>query len=307
MPTPRKKTSSFTERVKKAAQMTAEEQAAARNEAVVRNEENIPSKKRKPSQRRTDSTQQRRTKSSNIRNSEDISAHRSKQNDKPRRRTTASLTESQDTHKRLSGKSSRQSQTNSTRHQSRNADRATSKSNRQTTRTGQSAKLERISTSENNQSSNANKRSKRDHTAPKKEGLVSGKLQTLRNLPQRTISLTLIAILIVVSCAIVYPVSKTWYKSLRDEQRQTAILEAENARNEELSKANEALKTEEGIEDEARKSGYVKKGEKSVSVSNGSDSGDTSTGLPAQIDETKIHAPQTWYYKILDTIFFVES
>jgi cell division protein FtsB len=300
MPTPRKKTSSFTERVKKAAQMTAEEQA------TVRNEENVPSKKRKPSQRRTDSTQQRRSKSSNTRNSEDISAHCSKQNDKPRRRTTANLTESQDTYKRLNGKSSKQSRTN-TRNQSRNTDSAASKSNRQTARNSQNIKLERISTQENSQSGGTNKRSKRDHIAPKKEGLVSGKLQALRNLPKRTISLTIIVILIVASCAIVYPVGKTWYKSLRDEQRQTAILEAENARNEELSKANEALKTEEGIEDEARKSGYVKKGEKSVSVSNGSDSGDTSTGLPAQIDETKIHAPQTWYYKILDTIFFVES
>lgn len=136
---------------------------------------------------------------------------------------------------------------------------------------------------------------------------VAEKIPGLPALSQKTMAIAISIVLVLILCGAIYPVSKTYYTALRTEQRQNLILEAEKARNEELSKANKNLQTEEGIENEARKSGYVKKGETSVSVTNVDEKDTQASTLPAPIDESKIHAPQTWYYKILDVIFFVDA
>ena len=110
--------------------------------------------------------------------------------------------------------------------------------------------------------------------------------------------------ILVLCCVVLYPVGRDYYHSLREGQRLEAQIEAVNERNKTLEEEAESLQTDEGIEAQARNDyNYVKKGEHAASVTNAQGSSG-STDLPAQIDEDDIHAPQTWYYTVLDVIFF---
>lgn len=112
------------------------------------------------------------------------------------------------------------------------------------------------------------------------------------------------ACIVVLVCVILYPVGKSYYHSVRDGQRLQAQIDAVNERNETIEAETEALNTDEGIEAQARNDyNYVKEGENAVVVTN-AQSSDRSTDLPAQINEDDIHAPQTWYYSVLDVVFF---
>lgn len=114
----------------------------------------------------------------------------------------------------------------------------------------------------------------------------------------------LIVALAVVAVALLYPAGQFYYQTLREKQRSEAQLAAINSRNEAISQKNDELETDEGIEDAAREQGYVEEGEKSVYTNVKEDS---SSQLPEQVDIDSIHAPSTWYYNILDVIFFVEQ
>ena len=52
--------------------------------------------------------------------------------------------------------------------------------------------------------------------------------------------------------------------------------------------------------------GWVEKGDQSALVTNAGDNGSGSK-LPAQPDLESIKAPQTWYYSLLDAVFFVSE
>ena len=105
-----------------------------------------------------------------------------------------------------------------------------------------------------------------------------------------------------------YPVGQTYYQTVRSEQRLQAELDAVNARNDKISKQNEALGTDEGVENQARSEfGWTKEGESAGVVTNTDEQTDTSTTLPEQVDGSKIKAPQTWYYDILDKLFFYDN
>lgn len=121
-------------------------------------------------------------------------------------------------------------------------------------------------------------------------------------------------VLAIVVCAIVfilvvlYPVGRTYYQTMRTEQRLQAQLDAVNARNEAVQDENDALQTEEGVEKEAREDlGWVKDGEEAAVVTNEHDDEGATSRLPDQVNEEDIHAPQTWYYSFLDTVFFVQA
>lgn len=114
----------------------------------------------------------------------------------------------------------------------------------------------------------------------------------------------LIVVLAIVAVALLYPAGQDYYQTLREKQRSEAQLAAVNSRNEAISQKNDELETDEGIEDAAREQGYVEEGEKSVYTNV---KGDSSSQLPDQVDIDSIHAPSTWYYNILDVIFFVEQ
>ncbi len=118
------------------------------------------------------------------------------------------------------------------------------------------------------------------------------------------ISLSIVFV-VVVALAILYPVGQSYYQSLRETQRTQAELDAVNARNAEIQESNDALSTDEGIENEAvSELGWVEEGESAAIVTNADESSEGSK-LPEQVDPDEIQAPQTWYYRVLDAIFFV--
>ena len=122
--------------------------------------------------------------------------------------------------------------------------------------------------------------------------------------------LRVVAVVLVfaVACAaILYPVAKPYYTAMRDGQRSEAQIAAVEERNEALEEENESLETDEGIEAQARNDyGYVMKGEESAVVTNAEGSSSI-TDVPDQVDVDEICAPQTWYYDILDQIFFYDN
>lgn len=100
---------------------------------------------------------------------------------------------------------------------------------------------------------------------------------------------------------VLYPIGCTYYQALRQEQQLQAVLDAVNERNESIESKNQELETDEGVENQAREEyGWVKDGEHATLVSN---SGESSSGMPSQVDESQIEPPHTWYYDILDVIF----
>ncbi len=157
--------------------------------------------------------------------------------------------------------------------------------------------------------SKATKREKRKEAKAKEKGKEkSGKTHKRDsvNHTRRRYVLVACLLVIVVSISFLYPTTRTYYESLRQEQRKEAQAQALNERNAEIQAQNDYLQTDEGVETQARKSGgYVKDGEEGVVITNSNEESDSSTKLPEQIDINSIHAPQTWYYNILDAIFFV--
>lgn len=113
--------------------------------------------------------------------------------------------------------------------------------------------------------------------------------------------------LVVVICAILYPPAKSYYQALRTEQHDQAVLEAVQSANGEKAKKNEELKTDEGKENAAREQlGWTKDGENAAVISN-LDESSGGDGYPEQVNPDEVKAPQTWYYQVLDVIFFVQQ
>lgn len=127
-----------------------------------------------------------------------------------------------------------------------------------------------------------------------------------KRFPWRPLIVT--ACIIVLVLAILYPVGREYYQTLRTQQRLEAQIEAVTERNEAVEAENEALQTEEGIENQARSEyGWVKEGENSAVVTNDQGTVDNASRLPEHLDKDSITAPKTWYYNILDFIFFVHE
>lgn len=116
------------------------------------------------------------------------------------------------------------------------------------------------------------------------------------------------AAVVVLAIVLVYPVGRDFYKTMRTEQRLQAQLEAVSERNAAVQAENDALQTEEGIENQARAEyGWVREDENSVVVTNQEGTVDNASRLPDHLDIDSVHAPETWYYNIFDTIFFVHE
>ena len=153
----------------------------------------------------------------------------------------------------------------------------------------QSAKAKTAKRQKPSQRTGERKAPKRSHARAKRVALVIG-------------CIALFAIVVL------YPVGRDYYQAMRTEQRLQAQLDAVNARNEAVQAENDALQTEEGIENQAHADlGWVKEGENAAIVTNEQGTADAISRLPDHIDIEGIKAPQTWYYSILDTIFFVHE
>ena len=142
-------------------------------------------------------------------------------------------------------------------------------------------------------------------TRPARRERSEGEEKPKRGLPAGKSRVALVVVgILVLCCVVLYPVGKDYYHSVREGQRLHAQIDAVSERNKTLEEETESLQTDEGIEAQARNDyNYVKEGEHAASVTNAQGSSG-STDLPAQVDEDDIHAPQTWYYTILDVIFF---
>ena len=146
--------------------------------------------------------------------------------------------------------------------------------------------------------------SKAEKKATKKEKKAH-KRDTINHTRRRYVVAACILV-IAVAVSFLYPTTRSYYESIRQEQRKEAQIQAINERNAKIQEQNNYLQTDEGVENQARKSeGYVKDGEEGVVITNSGEKTDSSTQLPEQVDINNIQAPKTWYYNILDTVFNV--
>lgn len=97
----------------------------------------------------------------------------------------------------------------------------------------------------------------------------------------------------------IYGPLRNYYVAMRSGQDLQAYLEALNQQNESLSEDIGRLHSEEGIEDEAHRRGWIKEGETGVVVE----------GLPKEdmtelLGEIELEDTRPWYIKVLDVVFF---
>ena len=116
-----------------------------------------------------------------------------------------------------------------------------------------------------------------------------------------------IALCLVVSGYLLYPSLREYYLAYRaNEQLQQEYSDVE-ARNDQISQQITYLTSDEGIADRARERfGWVTPGDQVVNIT-GLDSTDTTAALPAEVPAGSGTAPDTWWTKFLDAIFFVQD
>lgn len=92
---------------------------------------------------------------------------------------------------------------------------------------------------------------------------------------------------------------QTYYRAWRAGQDLQAQLDELNASNEQYKDDIQALQTREGIEDEARRRGYVTNGETKVVVDGLNDGSDDSS----QSSDGDQQAQKPWYIELGDKVF----
>ncbi len=118
----------------------------------------------------------------------------------------------------------------------------------------------------------------------------------------RALSIAMATVLVVV--AMLYPPARAYYAAARVNSVLSSQLSDVNASNDSLQSDVSSLMTKEGIEDEARRRGYVSKGDTAVDMSGVSDSGGaTSDQASATSDDTASSAAEPWYLSALDAFF----
>jgi len=186
---------------------------------------------------------------------------------------------------------------------------------RTSSRKAESASRARSEKSTKKAKGEASKKSSSPHTrsATKEEVERAKKSRKGFNMPEIHIGLGAgiaigIACVLIATLVLLYPVGQRYYHTVRDEQRLEAELAAAEERNQVISEQNEALKTDEGVENTARRElGWTKEGEGAAVVTNAGESNSGSSALPDQVDSKSIKAPTTWYYSILDVLFFYDN
>lgn len=118
----------------------------------------------------------------------------------------------------------------------------------------------------------------------------------------RALSIAMATVLVAV--AMLYPPARAYYAAARVNSVLSSQLYDINASNDSLQSDVSSLMTKEGIEDEARRRGYVSKGDTAVDMSGVSDSGGaTSDQASATSDDTASSAAEPWYLSALDAFF----
>lgn len=103
----------------------------------------------------------------------------------------------------------------------------------------------------------------------------------------------IVAVVILVVLVTLYSPAKDLYCAMREQSANQLVLDDLNASIDEYQGDIDRLQTEEGIEDEARRRGYVTEGE----------SGVTAVGLPEDDDEEVVEEELPWYLSLGDFVF----
>lgn len=117
----------------------------------------------------------------------------------------------------------------------------------------------------------------------------------------RALSIALVAI--VALALMLYPPIKALYGASRTSALLSTQLSSVTATNDTLQGEVDNLMTREGIEDEARRRGYVTEGDTPVDMSGVEDSGGASSDSTVSTDESASTASDPWYVSALDFIF----
>lgn len=117
----------------------------------------------------------------------------------------------------------------------------------------------------------------------------------------RALSIALVAI--VALALMLYPPIKALYGASRTSALLSTQLSSVTATNDTLQGEVDNLMTREGIEDEARRRGYVAEGDTPVDMSGVEDSGGASSDSTVSTDESAPAASDPWYVSALDFIF----
>lgn len=117
----------------------------------------------------------------------------------------------------------------------------------------------------------------------------------------RALSIALVAIAALV--LMLYPPIKALYGASRTNALLSCQLSSVTATNDALQGEVDNLMTREGIEDEARRRGYVTEGDTPVDMSGVEDSGGASSDSTVSTDESAPAASDPWYVSALDFIF----
>lgn len=128
---------------------------------------------------------------------------------------------------------------------------------------------------------------------------VNGALSAIGNFVVHFRVALLIAALILGVLMAMYGPVQTYYRAWRAGQDLQAQLDELNASNEQYKDDIQALQTREGIEDEARRRGYVTNGETKVVVDGLNDGSDDSS----QSSDGDQQAQKPWYIELGDKVF----
>lgn len=145
--------------------------------------------------------------------------------------------------------------------------------------------------------------------AVRKEEKSSSKLQQLAawysKLGNYRALLMVLGGIVLVVVALYSPL-RSWYAAQRDAELYTKQLQTLKNDNAALQENVTRLQSKEGIEDEARKRGYVVQGETSVTINGMKDGGE------AKADASKnsldgVATDDPWYIKVLDAVFLYQA
>ncbi len=135
--------------------------------------------------------------------------------------------------------------------------------------------------------------SRRHAAASEKTFDFTGAANSVKDFCRRHLVVVIVLAAIAVVVASIYGPAKTYYLAWRTSTALQASYDSLTQSNDDLQSDVERLQTKEGIEDEARKKGYVNPGETAVDVQ----------GLPDDSAAEQTQQENPWYIKLGDTIF----
>ncbi len=140
----------------------------------------------------------------------------------------------------------------------------------------------------------------RDRSAMRERPVAQGAPSLIERLLRPRLMVVVVAI---VAAVLLYGPARTYYAATRDASAYEQQLAAIEAHNEQLRQEVEQLQTREGIEDAARRHGYVALGETAVKVAGLPDEEPDISTVTNQVSPREA---EPWYLHVLDFVFNYE-